>query len=171
MKIFDRLYETLTRALGLSALALPWNDGATSQHPLSEDLGPSITMEIDEAPLAVEKVSSTRFQNEDMSDFVPEFSDGPIFKPPNSSPNFTCDYSAMKGWKHTAGPGARTQWLERANSPEHPDGGVFDIWTDYEAFRPIGTIRQVCERRFSPVIQPYEPLTDWCTFSGLPQRY
>ena len=143
MKLFDRLCETLTRALGLSALAMPWNDGTTSQHPLSDDLGLSIDTDAKQPPLAIETVSPTSSSGEAMSRFDPNLPEGPIFKPPNSSQNFTCNYSAMRGWKHTAAAGARTQWLERTNSPEHPLGGVFDIWTDYDAFWPTGTTRQV----------------------------
>ena len=145
MKLFDRLCETLTSALGLSALGLPWSHDSTSQQLLSEDLEPSVVIEAKEPPLAVETLSPTISQKEDMYNFDPGLPKGPIFKPPNSSPDFTCDYSAMRGWKHTAGVGARTQWLERSNSPEYPDGGVFDIWTDYDSFWPTGTTRRVRE--------------------------
>lgn len=172
MRLFDRLCETFTRALGLSALA-HWNDGPTSQHPLPEEMGLPINVEATESLLPVETISRPRFHNEqtglptnveatesllpvetispsrsqteDMNYFDPNLPTGPIFKPPNSSQNFTCDYSKMTGWKHTAGPGARTQWLEKTNSPDNPYGGVYDIWTDYEKFWPTGTTRQVCE--------------------------
>ncbi|KAG8531800.1 uncharacterized protein KY384_003436 [Bacidia gigantensis] len=67
---------------------------------------------------------------------------GPIFAPPNSNMDFICDYSAMRGWKHTAGPGKRNQWLEKPISESSPEGGVFDIFTDYDRFAPIGVTRK-----------------------------
>lgn len=145
MKLFDSICETLTRVLGLSALALPTNHGTSPQQPLSQDLGLSVTMEAKEPPLAVETLSPNKSPNDDMGQVDLELPEGPVFKPPNSSQNFTCDYRSMRGWKHTAGVGARTQWLERTNSPKFPFGGVFDIWTDYEAFWPTGTTRKVCD--------------------------
>ena len=140
MKLFERICETLTRALGLSALVLPWNDGTTSQQPMSEALGQPVTMDDIKIPLSVKGASPNRFQHDD-----PDLPEGPVFKPPNSSENFTCDYRKMRGWKHTADAGARTQWLETTNSPQYPNGGVFDIWTDYDSFWPTGTVRKVCE--------------------------
>ena len=68
---------------------------------------------------------------------------GPIFKPPNSSPGFACDYSAMKGWRHTAGIGARTQWLSHSIDADYPMGGVYDIFTNYDLYTPIGVKRHV----------------------------
>ena len=75
------------------------------------------TMEVSEPPLGAETVSPTRSQGEDVFHFNPQLPEGPIFKPPNSSPDFICNYSAIRGWKHTAGPGARTQWLKKTNTP------------------------------------------------------
>ena len=153
MKLFERVCETLTRALSLSVLALPSTHGKTSQQPMHEALGQLGTMNDMEASLSVKGASRHRLQHHD----DPDLPEGPIFKPPNSSENFTCDYRKMRGWKHTAVAGARTQWLETANSRQYPNGGVFDIWTDYDAFWPTGTIRKVCEPLIIGVIQAYGP--------------
>ena len=71
-------------------------------------MGLPVTTETSKPPLAVETVSPTRFQSEDMSHFNPQLPEGPIFRPLKSSPNFTWDYRAMRDWKHTAAAGART---------------------------------------------------------------
>ena len=159
MKFFDRLGEILTRALGLTSLS-PWTDEPSSQRPLAlADVGelypivdtppmtqavPAVsTSTIDEPSVAVGTQPThiakvVNIKNND--DNVPN---GPVFAPPNSSPGFVCDYSAMKGWRHAGSSGSRTSWLEKPISENDPTGGVFNIFTNYEAYHPIGITRRV----------------------------
>jgi hypothetical protein len=65
---------------------------------------------------------------------------GPIFIPPGAQPlpdgsHFKCNYPNMVGWESCSTPEDRTCWLK------NPDMGQFDIYTDYEALRPHGIVR------------------------------
>ncbi|KAL9126844.1 MAG: hypothetical protein Q9217_004171 [Psora testacea] len=135
MKFFDALCETVTRALGLASLS-PWKNEPGLQHPL----GPSETLEAlfpihTAPPRALETISRAKASKSQLEP-------GPIFSPPNSSPNFACDYSAMRGWKHTAGVGARNQWLEKPISEEDPTGGIYNVFTNYDLYAPVGITRK-----------------------------
>lgn len=165
MKFFQRLCEAVTSALGLSKLS-EW--GQHDQHSIfGDDAVPSMDMNI---PSVQEARSSPKMEYHaapaqdaglinKMTTLFPAGMDvdlvhtlppsafpgdepGPIFKPPNASPGFLCDYSAMKGWKHAGGVGARGLWLNHPNDAKYPFGGVYDIFTDYDDFSPIGITRK-----------------------------
>lgn len=72
-----------------------------------------------------------------------ELPPGPIFAPPNASPGFTCDYTKMKGWRHTAGSGMRGSWIERPISDYDATGGIYNIFTNFDRFAPVGIVRKV----------------------------
>lgn len=150
MKFIEGLCETLTRALGLLALS-PWNHDTNWQQPV----GPS---QAEEPPQTLETlfpVSPVRAPSEEggislQYEKLPvgkppkvTLPDGPIFAPPNARPGFLCNYTAMKGWRHTAGSGMRNAWLEKPIGDEDATGGIYNIFTDYDRFAPIGTIRKV----------------------------
>lgn len=166
MKFFQRLCEAVTSALGLSKLS-QW--GQNDQHsilgdeavpsmdmniPSVQDASPSSNMEYQAAPAqdaGLVNYMDTLFPAGQDIDLVHELNaeafpgtePGPIFKPPNASPGFVCDYSAMKGWKHAGGVGARGLWLNHPNDAKYPFGGVYDIFTDYDDYAPIGITRKV----------------------------
>ena len=75
---------------------------------------------------------------------------GPIFSPPNSSPGFLCDYTAMRGWKHVGGSTKRNNWLEKPIMDSDATGGIYNIFTNYDQYSPIGTLRQVSFPLTSP---------------------
>ena len=67
---------------------------------------------------------------------------GPIFAPPgrdlgDDGSGFTCDYSAMTGWKECSSSSDRGCWLQNPQS-----GASFDVNTNYEADTPIGITRE-----------------------------
>lgn len=149
MKFVQALCETITRALGLSALS-PWAQDSKLQQSvglpegdiprMSENLFPTKTstnVKQDEGiSLQYEKLPSGRRAKAALPD-------GPIFSPPNSSPGFLCDYTAMKGWRHTGGVGMRTSWLEKPIGDDDATGGIYNIFTNYDQYSPIGTVRKV----------------------------
>ena len=57
--------------------------------------------------------------------------------------NFVCDYTAMRGWRHTGGAYARGAWLEKEISGDDTTGGVYNIFTNYDQYSPIGIKRKV----------------------------
>jgi hypothetical protein len=132
MKLFERLCEVVTSALGLSKVSL-W--GQHNQYSIMGD-EPPLSTHLD-TPIANDAglVSDTEphipvahdaglLNYMDTLTSSQESDAGPIFKPPNASPGFLCVYSAMKGWRHTGGIGARTQWLSHPIDAEHPMGGL-----------------------------------------------
>ena len=145
MGFFNSLCETLTGALGLSTVS-QW--GATPpQQPLALDVVRNVR-----SPSGghVPSLKAPKRDNDVIysEDYV--YSNrhhgapaGPIFHPPNASPNFKCNYSAMRGWKHSASSGSRTQWLSHAADSDFPYGGTYDIDTDYNKFAPTGITRKV----------------------------
>jgi hypothetical protein len=146
MKFIDSLCETLTRALGLLTLS-PWNHDSNLQqavgpswgeHPPQalETLFPAFDQQEGGISLEYEKLPVGRPPKV-------ELPKGPVFAPPNASPGFTCDYTAMKGWRHTAGPGMRNAWLEKPIGDDSATGGVYNIFTNYDRYAPIGTVRKV----------------------------
>lgn len=166
MKFFQRLCEAVTSALGLSKFS-DW--GQHNQHsifggdavpsvdvnfiPAAHDASPSRPLEYHAAPAQDAGLINTMTklfpagQDLDLVHTIPPEAfpgdeAGPIFKPPNASPGFVCDYTAMKGWKHAGGVGARGLWLNHPNDAKHPYGGVYDIFTDYDDFAPIGITRK-----------------------------
>ena len=68
---------------------------------------------------------------------------GPIFAPPNASPGFRCDYSKMRGWRHAAGSSNRNAWLEKPIMDSDSTGGIYNIFTNYDQYAPIGITRKV----------------------------
>ena len=86
-----------------------------------------------------EKLPGFPNEPEDESKLPP----GPVFKPPNASPGFYCDYSAMRGWKHAAGGASKTAWLEKPIMDSDSTGGIYNIFTNYDQYAPIGTLRKV----------------------------
>lgn len=145
MGFFESLCTTLTRALGLSALS-PWGE-TSQQQPFSMDMIPRVRFPSDaHAPLLkVPKRDNDVIFSEDYVRFHAQRSGpGPIFHPPNASPNFMCDYSKMKGWKHAAHGGARTLWLTHPADTDYPYGGTYDIHTNHGKFAPTGITRKVC---------------------------
>lgn len=147
MKFIEGLCEAVTRALGLSALS-PWEH---SQQPV----GPS---HVDEAHHALQTLFPAdrlpaNLQAEGVAlpyEKLPggqtppiPLAPGPKFGPPNASPGFSCDYSAMKGWKHTAGNLDRNSWLEKPIGDDDSSGGIYNIFTNYDRFVPIGSTRKV----------------------------
>lgn len=93
---------------------------------------------------------------------------GPIFAPPNASPEFVCNYTAMRGWRHTAGGTARNQWLEKPIMDSDSTGGIYNIFTNYDQYAPIGTLRQVSRSAQSTI-------SDTCPDAGFsavsPERH
>ena len=139
MKFFDRICETLTRALGLTALS-PWANDGGFQRPLQTPvIQEALFPTSNGPPLAAETLQSTHPWRP-----KPKLPPGLVFSPPNSSPGFTCNYSAMRGWKHTAASGNRISWLEKSISKDDPTGGIYNIFTDYDQYSPIGITRKVC---------------------------
>ena len=137
MRLFEDLCETLTRALGLATLS-PWGEQKMPQRPLMGTQAPSGS-----SPHAI--VAETAAPVVDMAPpAATSLPKGPRFQPPNASPGFACDYSAMKGWRHTASAGSRTSWLEKPISADDPTGGIYDILTDYDEYWPTGVVRKVC---------------------------
>lgn len=164
MKFFERLCEVVTSALGLSKFS-QWdqhdqvsifgNDAVSSMDnplPSVHEAAPATNNEYHSAPVqdaGLINHMDTLFpasMDPDLVDRTGWFEDdnGPIFKPPNGSPGFLCDYTAMKGWKHAGGVGARGMWLSHPNDAKHPFGGVYDIFTNYDDFAPVGITRKVC---------------------------
>ena len=149
MRFIESLCETLTRALGLLTLS-PWNQDTRLQQPV----GPS---QVQEPPQTLETLfPSTKPFNSQEGGISLQYEklpvgkppkvilpDGPIFYPPNASPGFLCNYTAMKGWRHTAGVGMRNAWLEKPIGDEDATGGIYNIFTNYDRFAPIGTVRKV----------------------------
>lgn len=149
MKFIEGLCEAVTRALGLSAFS-PWSH---SQQPV----GPSQT---EDAHISLQTLfpnSQDRLpghlQDEGITlpyeklPGVPlprrPLPPGPKFGPPNASPGFTCDYSAMRGWKHTASGINRNLWLEKPIGDDDSSGGIYNIFTNYDRFVPVGITRKV----------------------------
>lgn len=165
MKFFQRLCEAVTSALGLSKLS-QWgqhdqhsifgNDAVPSMDnnlPSVHDTSPHPNVDYQAAPAQdaglINRYGGLFPAGQDIDlvhtlppDVFPGDEPGPIFQPPNASPGFLCDYSAMKGWKHAGGVGARALWLNHFNDAKHPFGGVYDIFTDYDDFAPIGITRK-----------------------------
>ena len=129
MKFIDHLCDTLLRALGLAAFS-PWDNGSSMQQPMAGYPAHSALKTMSPSPKDSSSIIETGAS-------VEQLGNGPIFSPPNSSPGFTCDYSAMKGWRHTASSRSRNQWLE------NPNGGIYNIFTDYESSSPEGITRKV----------------------------
>lgn len=139
MKLFESICETITQALGLSAFSL-WSHEGLSQHAIPTPVAQGVALPTSNGPpFAVETVPSVGPGKSEVK--LPK---GPVFSPPNSSPGFKCDYSAMKGWRHTAAAGSRTNWLEKPISDDDPTGGIYNIFTDYDHFTPKGITREVC---------------------------
>ena len=157
MKFFDRLCETVISALGLSNV-LQWD--RPDQHPMPGAVIHS-SLEVDTptaqdgvlvdipAPQETGRIDTPAAQDTGLIyylDTPPKTRSpdaGPIFKPPDAQDGFVCDYSAMTGWQHTGGVGARTQWLSHPIDDKHPTGGVYDIFTNYDLYTPIGKTRKV----------------------------
>ena len=135
MRFFDNLCDTLLRALGLAALS-PWDNGSSMQQPMAGNPAHSTLKAISPSTKLPSPIVKTGAP-------VEQLRKGPIFSPPNSSPDFACDYSAMKGWRHTASSASRNQWLEHPVTSEEPTAGVYDIFTDYESSWPEGITRKV----------------------------
>ena len=102
--------------------------------------GPHGGQREDEVSLQREKLPGFPHEPEDESTLPP----GPKFKPPNATPGFYCDYSAMRGWRHAAGGASKTAWLEKPIMDSDTTGGVYNIFTNYDQYAPIGTTRKVC---------------------------
>lgn len=64
---------------------------------------------------------------------------GPVFQPAGAENNFTCDYSAMVGYRACNSVSDRQCWLK----PTSRKNMTFDIHTNYEDFHPVGTTREV----------------------------
>ncbi|MCJ1455268.1 hypothetical protein MMC28_005622 [Mycoblastus sanguinarius] len=84
----------------------------------------------DQAPLAFHQVEADLAQKP-----------GPTFKPPSSAldgsdSNFVCNYSAMVGHEFCSPPNWRSCWLNHTTT-----GHQFNMTTDYENEKPIGTHR------------------------------
>ena len=137
MRFFENLCEALTRALGLSALS-PWSQQTEDQRPFVVD---KIQSNANDDFAVVETSAPSILIAESAT--ATGLPDGPRFKPPNAGDNFYCDYTKMKGWRHTANSGSRTSWLEKPISADDPTGGIYDILTDYDEYWPEGTIRKV----------------------------
>ena len=138
MKLFESICETITRALGLSAFSI-WSHEDLSQGALPTPATQGVAFPTSNGPpLAVETIPSVGPGKSEAK--LPK---GPVFSPPNSSPGFKCDYSAMEGWRHTAAAGSRTNWLEKTISDDDPTGGIYNIFTDYDYFTPKGITREV----------------------------
>ena len=138
MKLFESICETITQALGLSAFSI-WSHEGLSQHPLPISVTQGVALPTSNGPpLPVETALSAGPGKP-----AAKLPKGPVFSPPNSSPGFQCDYSAMEGWRHTAAAGSRTNWLEKTGSDYDPTAGIYNIFTDYEHFTPKGITREV----------------------------
>lgn len=143
MGFFESFCKTLTGALGLSALS-QWGE-IPEQQPLSMDVAPGVRFPSDAhlPRLKVPKRPNDVIFSEDYHHSERQTEPGPIFHPPNASPGFDCDYSAMKGWRHSADAGARTQWLSHSADDDFPYGGTYDINTDWGKYAPTGITRKV----------------------------
>ncbi len=149
MRFIEGLCETLTRALGLLTLS-PWNQDTGLQQPVgpSQVRQPSQSLEtlfpVPEPYNPQEGGISLQYEKLPVGKpphvILP---DGPIFAPPNARPGFVCDYTAMKGWRHTATAASRTAWLEKPIGDEDATGGIYNIFTNYDRFAPIGIVRKV----------------------------
>ena len=138
MKFFESICETITQALGLSTFSI-WSHEGLSQHALPTPGIQGIPFPTSNGqPLAVESAPSVGPGKP-----AAKLPKGPVFSPPNSSPGFQCDYSAMEGWRHTAAAGSRSNWLEKTSSNDDPTAGIYNIFTDYERFTPKGITREV----------------------------
>lgn len=163
MKFFQNLCETVTQALGLSALS-SWDREPIDQHgigphgvihpvqaketlqatpPPSERLFPITSKAYgtpgtreEEISLLHQRLPVGALSNEDLPP-------GPVFSPPQSRQGFYCDYSAMKGWSHVAGSGNRNAWLEKPITGSDTTGGIYNIFTNYDEYAPIGIVRKV----------------------------
>ena len=111
MKIVERFWAVATSILNILTLS-PFRHQAGNQ--------------IQQIPLFHEDLQNDR---------------GPIFKPPGrlrgDDSNFTCDYTAMKGWTDCSTPEDRTCWLQSRIKPLK-----FGILTNYEIEAPIGITRR-----------------------------
>lgn len=153
MKFFESLCESLTRALGLTAFT-QWQDDASTQQPVGPHYGlkPIHGKETLRADIKPPQPLQTLFPSsedeieQDLGVGIYSHDDlppGPIFAPPNAPAGFVCDYSAMRGWRHTAGSGMRTAWLEKPIMDSDATGGIYNIFTNYDQYAPIGTHRKV----------------------------
>lgn len=172
MKFVQALCETITGALGLTAFS-PWGEGRDAgsqpfpirgQHTLRGGVEPQPTRppvtnqaqpvkalhtlfpeKYRKAPHGGEREMAMINQKlpNGGEDADPNLPPGPIFAPPNASPNFVCNYSAMRGWRHSAGNGARHEWLEKPIMDTDSTGGIYNIFTNYDQYAPIGTTRSV----------------------------
>lgn len=184
MKFIDSLCETVTRALGLSALA-SWDNGASVNQPLGphgvlkpvqdqhqfqarptappalHTLFPSKPKKAAKDDFQIygksEKEASLRAQKLDAGSVEDaDLPPGPVFHPPNASPDFLCDYTRMRGWRHTGSVGQRNQWLEKPIMDSDNTGGIYNIFTNYDQYSPLGTTRKVCLAlpRLASLLQP-----------------
>lgn len=164
MKFVQGLCETVTRALGLSAFS-SWDRDPAEQHRvgphgiiqpveaketspatahLAENLFPLPSSARHGSPGDREEEISLLHQRLPVGAMSEEdLPPGPIFSPPQSRQGFYCDYSAMKGWSHVAGSGNRNAWLEKPITGSDKTGGIYNIFTNYDDYAPIGTVRKV----------------------------
>lgn len=122
MELFARLWTYLVHLLNIATLS------------------PVALEDHDQVPLGLAKPSNHPNVQGHVEILSPEprpLSKGPIFMPPGREPGskFQCDYSNMIGWESCSTAKDRTCWLKNS------DMGQFDIYTDYEALRPHGIVR------------------------------
>lgn len=155
MKFFEGLCEIVTQALGLSA---SWGHGSHLQQPVGPGPFDAVQPIQGKQPFRVDGPTPPHLMeslfptekeikaNERLGNGAPPkggpLPPGPIFAPPNSSPGFSCDYTAMRGWKHTGGVGMRSAWLEKPIMDSDSTGGIYNIFTNYDQYAPIGVTRK-----------------------------
>ena len=146
MKFIEGICEAVTRALGLSTLS-PWghNQQPVGPSPVEDSihhlqtLFPSTPSKASEDGGFLGAYEKLPVGKEPAIALPP----GPVFAPPNASPGFTCNYTKMKGWRHTGGSGQRNNWLEKSIGDDDSDGGLYNIFTNYDRFVPVGITRKV----------------------------
>ena len=133
MHLVERLWATVTSIIGIGSLA-PGQDGVSPQSPLKL---PSETVAVMPTHVSANVTVETIVENVPAVDLEP----GPIFVPPGTKLHidepFLCDYSAMVGWEACSNASDRECWLRRKS-----DGKQFDVFTDYENEKPVGTTRR-----------------------------
>lgn len=124
MYFVERLWAVVASVLSIASLS-PIQDAVLD----SSDL---------QFPLHVPSPTTLLIASPTSTFVEPTDAPGPIFVPPGTDPStqFTCNYTAMRGWESCSTERNRQCWLRQKST-----GKRFDLFTNYEEEMPVGVDR------------------------------